>query len=186
MGSQEFLPNPEADQGSWAGVSGEVRTHHGLDRRRTRVFGLLGAEAAQGSDDGYRRLRVAGGVRRALGPLDGALEAGAGRTWGHAPPQKAFFLGGASTVRGLRPGSLVGEGHWFARAEVGGSRPPLRMSLFGDLGWAGPARELGSGSPARSVGLGRPFLDGWLRTDLARRLDEGGSWRTHIYLDGVL
>lgn len=178
--------NRPAEEGTWYGGALELRGHGGLDPEGLRVFGALRSETARGPNGWYQRASASGGGVRGLGPVELGLEVGAGSGWGALPPQREFYLGGPSTVRGIRPSSLVGESFWFARGEVARGRPAARLAFFGDLGWAGPRADFGSGRPVRVLGVGASLLDGFVRMDLARRLGEGGAWRFHVYLDGVL
>jgi len=178
--------NRPADEGTWYGGALELRGHRGLEPEGLRIFGALRSETARGPDGWYQRAAGSGGGVRALGSVELGLEAGAGAGWGELPPQREFYLGGPSTVRGIRPSSLVGESFWFARGEVARARPAARLAFFGDLGWAGPRADFGSGRPVRAVGVGASLLDGFVRMDLARRLGRDGAWRLHVYLDGVL
>jgi hypothetical protein len=54
--------------------------------------------------------------------------------------------------------------------------------VFGDIGYAGDRGHLFDARPLRSAGVGISVLDGLLRLDLARPLDDGG-WRVHAHFE---
>lgn len=178
--------NRPAREGTWTGARGGLRGHRGSDPGGLRVFGDLQGELALGRGGDYQRLRISGGGAQALGPVELGMEVGAGSGWGELPPQRSFLLGGPSTLRGYRSGSLPGESFWFGRVEVAGSRPGARLSLFNDWGWAGQRIDFGSGRPERAVGVGVSILDGLWRFDLARRMGSDPGWRLHVYFDGII
>lgn len=185
VGSDRFRPNLEAEEGTWYGGSLELRGHRGFDTAGLRLFGTVRGETAWNDDASYRRFGGSAGGSVDAGPVDVALEGGAGRTWGQVPVQRHFFLGGPSTLRGVRLGSVSGASYWFGRTEVARGWPAFRAGLFTDVGWAGPTEALGSGSPVTTVGLGLSMMDGIMRTDLAYRLTDDGAFRLHVYLDGL-
>ncbi len=186
FGSDTLRVNRAAEEGTWYGGSLSLRGHSGANVGALRLFGRARGEVAWSGEGDYRRLLFSGGAARGLGPVGIGLEAGAGAGWGRLPPQREFYLAGSGTVRGVRPGSIVGASHWFARAELSRGPPAAQVVLFMDLGWAGPRESFGSGRPKRAAGLGLSLLDGIFRLDLARSIDSPGSWRAHFYLDGLL
>jgi hypothetical protein len=59
----------------------------------------------------------------------------------------------------------------------------MRLSLFGDAGWAGDGADLWDARPLRGVGIGVSLLDNLVRVDLARGLG-GGGYRLHLRMGG--
>lgn len=186
LGNDTLRMNRPAQEGTWYGGSLGLRGHRGGDPAGWRSFGTVRGEVAAGEDGWYQRAHLTGGVTRGLGPVAGAVEGGAGAGWGTLPPQRSFHLGGPSTIRGIRPSSLVGESFWFLRGEVARPASAVRVALFGDLGWAGAREDWGSGRPIRTLGLGVSFLDGFVRWDLARQLGPDPRWYLHFHMDGLL
>ncbi len=158
----------------------------GVDPGTGVLSGRALGEVGWGDFD-YRRLRGSVAATRSLFlGLAGAVEVGAGATWGDAPVQRHFYIGGSRTLRGFRTGELSGPSFWFARAEVSSDFPGARIGLFGDLGKLAPRRELDFRDPLATIGVGASFLDGLFRMDLARILRGGNEFRFHVYLDGLL
>lgn len=178
--------NIAAEEGTWHGGSIEVRGFRGLSPSGLRSFGAIRGEVASGDPGWYQRLAMSTGLAYPVGQTDVGVEVGAGSGWGHLPVQRHFYLGGPATVRGIRPQSVRGESHWFARAEVSRGPPAVRGIVFGDLGWAGPRTDWGTGQPVRTLGVGLSVMDGLMRFDVARSLGPDGAWRLHVYLDGIL
>ncbi len=178
--------NRLAEESTWVGGAVQLRGHVDRLSGDLTTFGSLGTEVAWGSGARYQRVLGSGGLIRRFGGLEAGVEVGAGGGWGDLPPQREFYLGGTSSLRGVRPASVVGESFWFSRLEIARTRPAARLALFGDLGWAGSRADWGSGRPERAVGAGLSVMDGFVRGDLARRLGSDGGWRMHFYLDGIL
>ena len=116
------------------------------------------------------------------------LEAGVGTTWGDAPLQRQWFLGGAGTLRGY-PAS-AGRGSSFARFRVEVARTYYdigTLSAFGDVGWAGLRGDFSSDDLLYGVGLGASLLDGLVRFDLSHGLKgPAKQFRVDLYLDALL
>ena len=109
---------------------------------------------------------------------------GAGSSVGYLPAQRNWYLGGSQTVRGQRPGREVGDGFWFARAEVAHGVGVIRPVVFADLGWAGDRRNWRSiGLPMSGVGAGASILDGLVRFDVARGINPERQWRVDTYIE---
>jgi hypothetical protein len=106
-----------------------------------------------------------------------ALATGTG--FGSVPAQRAWQIGGATTVRGHEPAAHRGESLWLARGELNYGPPLFRLSIFGDAGWAGKRDEVWDAQPLRSLGIGISLLGNLLRVDLAQRIGGGG---TRLYL----
>ena len=116
-----------------------------------------------------------------------SLTLAGGTSAGILPIQRNWFLGGTQTVRGLRPGTAVGNAFWMTRAEAGYGFEAVRPVIFGDIGWAGDRTKWRDiGTPLAGAGAGVSILDGLVRFDVARGLqpsDQRG-WRVETYLEG--
>jgi hemolysin activation/secretion protein len=124
---------------------------------------------------------------RGIGNGAVALTVAGGTSVGVLPIQRNWFLGGTHTVRGLRPGTGVGDAFWLARAEAGYGFSAVRPVIFGDIGWAGDRASWSDvGTPLSGVGAGFSILDGLVRFDVARGLQPAGQrgWRVDAYLEG--
>lgn len=166
----------------------------------------LGASYAWGSDPLGVRWVLGGSVLGATGdyrfarpstiaflgfPLPlrvvAAVELAGGTAVGDVPRQSLWHLGGPATVRGYGGGSrIAGDAFWRGRAEVATSFPAARIALFSDVGWAGPRGSVKLDPMLLSTGIGASFLDGLLRTDIARALRGDTGWRVDLYFDGIL
>jgi hemolysin activation/secretion protein len=121
------------------------------------------------------------------GRLVAALEAGGGTSAGDLPVQRLWYVGGPGTVRGFAPAERVaGEAFWRARAEIGTSRPALRLILFSDAGNAASRGDLGFDPALVSVGAGVSTLDGLIRMDVGRAVRGGRGWSVRLKLDGAI
>jgi hypothetical protein len=183
-----FRPNPAADEADQVGATATARWRRGLDPGGFRA----GADASLLAEQGtYGFARPALTVRTTF-PLPvrlaGALEAGAGTSFGDLPAQREWFVGGQSTVRGFRAEErMVGSAFWRARGEVGSDRPAFRLIVFSDAGWAGDRSAFAATDPLISAGVGVSALDGLVRADLARAIQGGaGRWGLTLYLDAAL
>ncbi len=197
----DFRPNLAADGVDEAG--GEVRLSPwwGDDSERAE-FGvdLLGRTAmwrrAEGENDelreGYAQasatvttivpLWASGWQRTRLG-----LEAAGGHTWGQAPVQRSWFLGGPGTLRGYPASEMSGMSYFRGRAELSGTFELLGASVFMDAGWAGAAGDFESGDVLHGVGVGLSLLDGLMRLDLSRGLGAPARGiRIEAYFDAIL
>jgi hemolysin activation/secretion protein len=130
-------------------------------------------EAAAGTFD-YTRGAFDATVSHGLGGgVQGALTGSAGTSGGTLPPQRAWFIGGAQTVRGQRPSLTLpgqaGNSYWLGRAELGKQYAVVRPTVFGDVGWAGDRTAWSHpGRPVSGAGVGVSFLDGLFRMDVSR------------------
>ncbi len=188
QGMRDITPAPvlSARDVTLTGVRGSVSWFSGIDPARLIVTGSLSAEAAVG-DARYQRAAVVGSVSHPLFlGLSGALEAGAGTTWGDDLVQRHFFLGGSSTLRGFDANSVEGRTFWRVRGEVGGDFPGARLTAFSDVGWAGARSDVRLDGSLVSVGVGGSFLDGLVRVDLARAVRGASGWKLMVYLDGLM
>lgn len=180
---REVLP---AEPVTVGGVRGDLRWFHGQDPNGLILTGRVLGEVA-GLDARYRRGAVSlSAAHPLLFGTAGALEVGAGSLWGDVLPQRTFILGGAATLRGFDEDVVRGPTFWRARAELASGFAGARLGVFGDAAWAGPRADFTLADPFVAVGMGGSLLDGLLRLDLARGVRRGGSWRLHLYLDGLL
>jgi len=178
-----FMENIEATEGTVGGATMRYTRTFGLDPAGWRLLTDVRGEGAAGSFD-YTRGAFDATVSRGFGNWAAALTASAGMSGGTLPPQRAWYIGGAHTVRGQRP-SLTetgqsGNSYWLGRAEVGRQFPGVRPTVFGDIGWAGDRSSWSHpGRPASGAGVGVSVLDGLFRADLSR-----GIWpRQRTLLD---
>jgi hemolysin activation/secretion protein len=101
------------------------------------------------------------------------------------PAQALWRLGGATTLRGYPPSSLVGERYWRGRAELGWGFPASRLVVFSDWAWAGPRNRFDTTGAASSLGVGVNIFDGLFGFDVAKGLQAPGGWRVHLRLGGA-
>jgi hypothetical protein len=184
-GARTFRPNIDADTADQAGATLRLRAAGTGSARSPRWAMELELHGEAGDFDFARptisfRTAIPLGVRFTAG-----FDAAAGSTFGTAPVQRAWYLGGPATLRGHDFGVLAGSSFWNARAELGTGPPAYRFIVFGDLGWAGDAGDFTTSRPLRAAGLGFSLLDGVLRLDLARAVATR-DWRLHLRLDGIL
>ena len=185
MGANVF-----AEPGTFSGAALRWRESVGLDPRGWRVVVDARLEGATGRtatfpppfcnlcvvppppaprDRSYGRALAEATVSRGFGPLAAALTLAGGTTAGRVPTQRQFFLGGLQSVRGASAGTMVGDGMWMARQELGLNRAGVRPVVFADVGWAGPRAEWRTPAALlRGAGVGVSVLDGMFRADLSR------------------
>jgi hemolysin activation/secretion protein len=167
------------------GASSAIGFSWGLDPDGTRSWGALRLEGAGTSTNGYGRTMLDASFAQGLGSKRAVTITGAaGTSAGELPLQRRWFVGGPYTVRGHRPGTMAGDSFWLGRVELTQGHPMIRPVLFGDIGWAG-SRESWSdvGRPLSGAGLGAAFLDGIVRVDVARGLNDSGRWRLDAYFE---
>jgi len=181
----EVRDNLSAESLDQAGATLRVRASRGDDPAGLRTRAELELHGETG-DRTFARPMVRLGADGLLGGGVGfgaTLAAGTGV--GEVPVQRAWQIGGATTVRGHDPAALRGEALWLARGELTRGSPVFRFSVFGDAGWAGERQEVWNGRPLRGAGFGVALLDNLLRVDLAKGIG-GGGWRMHLRLGGGL
>jgi hypothetical protein len=156
----------------------------GIDPNALVLTGRVAGEAAGGART-YQRLSASMSATHPL-PLNlaGALEVSGGTTWGDAPPQRDFFLGGSATLRGLDYSEFAGDTFWRLRGEIGTGFAGARLTLFTDMGWAGTRDDMTFSGRTASVGIGSSLLDGIVRMDVAKAY-YGSRWKIYFYLDGL-
>jgi hypothetical protein len=168
-----FIDNIEAVRGTIGGAEARFSKTFGLDPEGWRLLTDTRAEAAAGTFD-YTRGALDLTLSRGLGGgVEAALTGSAGTSGGTLPPQRAWFIGGAHTVRGQRPSLTLpgqaGNSYWLSRLELGRQWTAVRPSLFGDIGWAGDRSSWSHpGRPVSGAGIGVSFMDGLFRADLSR------------------
>ena len=187
MGGAEFGPNITTTSSLYAGGRARILQSIGEDPQGFRLFNDLRLEAAHGDTGTYGRVALDVTASHGVGNGAVSLTVAGGTSAGVLPIQRNWFLGGTQTVRGLRPGTAVGNAFWMARAEAGYGFQAVRPVVFGDIGWAGDRtqwREIGT--PLAGVGAGMSILDGLVRFDVARGLQPGDQrgWRVETYLEG--
>jgi hypothetical protein len=183
----EFEPNVTTIPATEGGASARLRSSYGLDPRGFRLATDIRAEAAAGTFDYARGAIDVNASRYLFRNVGLSVTGGAGTSGGTLPPQRAWHIGGTSTVRGFPPDQLMGDAYWLARGELafaGGT--VLRPVVFYDAGWAGPRAEWSQASGnVRGAGVGVSFLDGLARIDLARGIDPRTVWRVHLYVEAT-
>jgi hypothetical protein len=181
MSGREFEPNIETTTSLYAGGRARIVQSIGEDPQGFRLFNDLRLEAAHGDTGSYGRAALDVTASHGVGNGAVALTLAGGTSVGVLPLQRNWFLGGTQTVRGLRPGTGVGDAFWMARAEGGYGFQAVRPVIFGDIGWAGDRREWRNiGTPLAGVGVGVSILDGLVRFDVARGIQPRDQQRFRI------
>jgi hypothetical protein len=184
-GSNHFRPNVVAERADQFGAALTLRGNQPLSRS-LQVGGEATLEAATGD---YEFGRGSATVRAIVTPrelLAFAFEASAGSSTGGLPVQGRFYLGGPATLRGYDGAVTAGESYWRGRLEVGNTFPAVRLTVYSDIGWAGPRSTFWTGRPLIGSGIGASLLDGLIRLDLSRALRAPKGWRFDLYFDGRL
>src|SRR5262249_34862665 len=114
----EFEPNVKAVPATEGGASARLRGAYGLDPRGLRLSADVRAEAVVGTFDYTRGAIDVNASRYLFANVGLSLSGGAGTSGGTLSPQRAWHVGGTSTVRGFRPDALAGDSYWLARAEL--------------------------------------------------------------------
>jgi hypothetical protein len=184
-GDFETRANLAAERIDQAGATLRLRGARGDDPARLRTRAELELHGETGDRTFARPLAKLAADRPLWGGVGFGVALAAGTGLGDVTLQRAWQIGGATTVRGHDAASLRGESLWLARGELTGGSPTLRLSLFGDAGWAGDAGDVWSARPLRGAGVGVSLLDNLLRLDLARGIG-GGGWRLHLRMGGGL
>jgi hypothetical protein len=194
-GSWEFRPNVDAGDVEEGGVELRLSPWWGGDPFR-RQFGLdLYAHGARwrttGETVGTNYARASAVLRAAI-PLVYpnwrlGLEAGGGTTWGDAPLQRNWFLGGANTLRGYSAAAAMGSSFARGRVDVARTFDIGTVTIFGDVGWAGARGDFDAGDFLYGAGVGGSVLDGLFRLDLSHGLNgPDKQFRIDLYLDALL
>jgi hypothetical protein len=186
MSGRRFEPNIETRSSPYAGARTRITQSIGENPQGFRLFNDLRLEAAHGDTGSYGRAALDVTASHGVGNGAVALTVAAGTSVGILPLQRNWFLGGTQTVRGLRPGTGVGDAFWMARAEAGYGFQAVRPVIFGDIGWAGDRREWRNiGTPLAGAGVGVSILDGLVRFDVARGIQprDQQRFRVETYLE---
>jgi hypothetical protein len=181
----DFIANLKATEGTFAGASVRFLRDFGANPFGLRAFTDLRLEAAHG-DSLYGRAALDVTVSRYLArELAAAVTVAGGSSVGGVPVQRRWFLGGTQTVRGQRPDTAQsGNAFWFSRLEVARPIEGARVSLFGDVGWAGDRSRIREvGRPLSGYGVGLSGFDGLVRLDVARGVYPSKQTRVNLYLD---
>ena len=184
-GTREFRPNTLADRAEQVGAA--LTLHGNQPLSRTLQFG--GELTFEGSAGDYEFGRGQATVRAIVTPRDllaVAFEASAGTSTGTVPLQSRFYLGGPATLRGYDGAVTAGDAFWRGRVEVGNTFPAARITVFSDVGWAGPRDDFWQGRPLIGAGVGASLVDGLVRMDLSHALRAPKGWRFDLYFDGRL
>jgi hypothetical protein len=182
----DFPANLVAQRGGYAGFSAHIDDQLGLDPEALRVFSSLRFESAIGrADSAYGRAAFDVTASHGLGRVAASFTLSAGGSVGQLPPQRRWYLGGSTTVRGQSPDTTQsGNAFWLTRAELGTNDAGARPSVFADFGWVGDRTKLSQiGRPMSGVGTGVSFLDGLFRFDVARGLYPRKQFRVDLYLE---
>ena len=195
-GSFAFRPNVDADEVEEVGAElrlspwwgGEAfGTQWGLD-----LYGQGARWRTTGGSTGTSYGRASVTLRMAI-PLVPrrwrlGLEAGVGTTFGDAPLQRQWFLGGATTLRGYPASSARGSSFARGRAEVARTFDEIgSVSFFGDVGWAGLRGGYNGDDLLYGIGVGGSVLDGLVRLDLSHGLKgPQKQFRIDLYVDALL
>jgi Haemolysin secretion/activation protein ShlB/FhaC/HecB len=180
-----FGPNIVAAEGTYGGLGVRYQYSYGLDPRGFRAYSDFRLEGA-GGDSSYGRAALDVTLsRRLLRGVDGALTLAGGSSAGRLPMQRRWFLGGTETIRGQRADiAQSGNAFWMTRVELARPMTGARISVFGDLGWAGDRTALADvGRPLSGAGIGYSALDGLIRLDVARGIFPREETRVNLYLD---
>jgi hypothetical protein len=188
-GFRPALPAARADQ---AGIELSLSPWWGRDPMRPGGGVELHLQGERGDFD-FERVRA--GARAVL-PLPAgsrlAMSVDGGTTWGDAPPQRTWVLGGPASLRGFPPGVVVGPSFLKGRSELViplSGVPAARavgLAVFVDGGWAGVRDAVRWDASVASAGVGLTVLDGVLRLDAAWGWKGPAGRRLDLYLDGLL
>lgn len=197
-GDGTFRPNIEADHVEEAGAELRLAPWWGKDPGSVQLGVELQGRWAMWrvpGEDHRTDYQQAGATLRSIIPVAGdgwrrwnlGFEAAAGTTWGDAPLQRSWFLGGGSSLRGYS--ASVVSGMSFARGRIEASRLFEAGSaiLFGDVGWAGDRSDFDSDDILYGIGVGGSVLDGLIRLDFSHGLKgPHKGFRVDLYLDAIL
>ncbi len=181
----EFEPNFEAQRGTFFGARTRYTGTLGLDPQGFRLFTDFRLEGAYADTGAFGRAAIDLTASHGIGDAGAAaLTVAAGTSAGALPAQRFWYLGGAQTVRGQRPGREVGDAFWLARAEIARGIGAVRPVIFGDFGWAGNRNDWSKiGLPMSGAGAGLSIMDGLIRFDVARGINPERQWRVDTYIE---
>jgi hypothetical protein len=180
-----FRGNLAAERGWEIGALVIVAPTWGSDRRSPRG-GVDVRLQAGGGDWAYSRVAGMGHLQVPLHrDLRFGFEAAAGTSWGGPPPQRLWFLGGPTSLRGYGPRALEGPSFTRARGELARSFAFGALSAFVDFGWAGERDSIRLDDALLSAGAGVGLVDGLIHVDAAWGLWNPKSFRLELYLDAT-
>jgi hypothetical protein len=191
----DFRPNVEAQVVEEVGAELHLKPWWGTDPAAPQVgLELYGHAATWRTPDSTATNpfgRVSATLRVAMPVVDPSwrigTELGAGTSWGDAPVQRNWFMGGPTTLRGYEASVLSGKSFGRARLEVAKVyTQAFTLSAFGDAGWAGNWDDFVGGDVLYAVGLGGSLLDGLVRLDFSHGLTGPSRFRVDFYLDAIL
>jgi hypothetical protein len=191
----DFRPNVEAYPAEEIGGELYLRPWWGTDPEAPQVgLELYGQAATWRTPDSTATTeygRASATLRVAFPVADPrwrvGMEVGGGTTWGEAPAQRAWFLGGPRTLRGYEAGVASGSSFLRSRLEVARVyTQAVTVSAFGDAGWAGHREHFHNDEVLYAVGLGTSLLDGLIRLDVSQGLTGPKRFRVDLYLDAIL
>ena len=194
----DFRPNLAADEVDETGGELRISPWWGKDPERAEFgIGLFGRSAVwrRAGDEVREHYSQASATVTAIVPVRGqgwrrsrlAFEAAGGHTWGRAPVQRSWYLGGPGSLRGYSASTLSGLSFLRGRVEMSRTFEGVGGSLFGDAGWAGPVGEFDSGDILYGIGVGATIMDGVVRIDLSQGLKgPKKGFRFELYLNAIL
>lgn len=202
-GDDPVRPVRPVDEGDLAAATVGWRGSAGEALGGSWSLEVEGEAAADGVGDfGFARLtaRVRARSGPALAPWGWRLDGGAGLLGGDPPPQRLLLLGGRGTVPGHAFRAWGGDRAGWLRLEASRDLvgPWISIRAIAAAGWAelaGPGRAAaarfggarggalrGTGGVRPSAGIGVGLVDGLLRVDLVRGLEDG-RWEWIVAFD---
>jgi hypothetical protein len=178
-GTGFFPPNPPVEEGTFGGISAQLRGIRGTAWSVT-VDVLGGA--------GHSTGRLFGEVRQVLGSgLGVTIRLKAGAATEPAMPQTLFRLGGLHTVRGFEYGTLRAPAFWAGQVDITPFGGRVRPVIFLDAGQASRASSLFSSTALLGGGVGLSLFRGLIRFDLSRAIspDHSDKVRLDLVIQGV-
>ena len=194
--SWDFRPNVASAEVEEIGAELRLSPWRGGDALGTQIgleFYGQGARwrtTGQSEQTDYARTSA---VLRLAAPLRGArwrmgMEMGGGTTFGDAPIQRSWFLGGANSIRGYPASAVFGSSFVRGRLEVARSFDGIGSAgVFTDVGWAGPRTSFDADDLLYGIGIGASLLDGLVRFDISHGLTgQAKQFRVDFYLDALM
>lgn len=190
-----FRPNVDADEVDEVGAELRLSPWSGGDPFGPQIGLELyghGARWRSTGESAARNYARASAILRVAVPVVYptwrlGVEVGGGTTWGDAPLQREWFMGGASTLRGYPASTVMGSSFVRGRVEVARTYDIGAATVFGDVGWAGLRGDFDADDLLYGVGVGGSVLDGLFRLDLSHGLrGPDKQFRIDLYLDALL
>ena len=172
--------------GTYTGLQFRITPNWGTDPNGFQLQADIRGEGAGGAATYIRGGADFTVLHPATRFADAAVTGGAGTLAGNVPPQSFWYLGGLRTIRGIAPGTDVGDAYWMVRTELGAHSDIFRPLVFYDIGWAGDRSDwTRQGRPLSGAGVGASLLDGILRLDIAHGIWPTHSVRVNVYWQGT-